>query len=95
MLTYAREDTHYLLHIYDVLRNQLIQRSNEMKNLLRSVYTKSADLCGTVSLAKLVFAIEKYRKSSVFVDWIILLSTNKSWSCLTFLFFDLCSLTLS
>ena len=79
MLTYAREDTHYLLYIYDVLRNLLIQRSNEMKNLLRSVYTKSADLCGTVSLAKLVFSIEKLEKVQYLLTGLfILLSTNKS-----------------
>ena len=77
MLTYAREDTHYLLYIYDVLRNQLIQRSNEMKNLLRSVYTKSADLCGTVSLANFFFLLKK-RKSSVFVAWIFIESVQLS-----------------
>lgn len=48
MIKYAREDTHYLLYIYDVLKNQLIKKS-----LIRSefamldytlVYKKSSDL---------------------------------------------------
>ncbi|XP_066931210.1 exosome complex component 10-like isoform X2 [Clytia hemisphaerica] len=45
MVRYAREDTHYLLYIYDCMRNQLMDRGNEMKNLIRSVYSKSASIC--------------------------------------------------
>ena len=71
MLTYAREDTHYLLYIYDVLRNQLIQRSNEMKNLLRSVYTKSADLCGTVSLANFFFLLKKRKVQYLLTGYLL------------------------
>lgn len=48
MMRYAREDTHYLLYIYDVLRNKLISHGNEMKNLLRSVYSKSSAICSTI-----------------------------------------------
>ena len=50
MLRYAREDTHYLLYVYDVMRNQLINGGNEMKNLLRSVYSKSKIICGSVRI---------------------------------------------
>ncbi|KJE91581.1 exosome component 10 protein [Capsaspora owczarzaki ATCC 30864] len=45
MLQYAREDTHYLLYIYDRLRNELVSRSNESSNLLRVAYAKSRDVC--------------------------------------------------
>ena len=79
MLTYAREDTHYLLYIYDVLRNQLIQRSNEMKNLLRSVYTKSADLCGTVSLANFFSYWKIKKKFSICWLDIYWISSTLSW----------------
>jgi len=42
LIKYAREDTHYLLYIYDMMRNQLIDNGNEQANLLRSVYDRSA-----------------------------------------------------
>lgn len=45
MIKYARQDTHYLLYLYDVLSNELLKRGNESRNLLRSVYTKSSLLC--------------------------------------------------
>ncbi|KAL4221351.1 Exosome component 10 [Mactra antiquata] len=45
LLKYAREDTHYLLYIYDKLKNELLDRGNESKNLLMSVLHRSAQLC--------------------------------------------------
>ena len=42
LLKYAREDTHYLLYVYDRMRNELIQRGS---NLLMSVLNKSRQLC--------------------------------------------------
>lgn len=41
-MLYARQDTHYLLYIYDNLRNQLINRSQQQ---LINVYDKCRDLC--------------------------------------------------
>ncbi|KAJ3121613.1 Exosome component 10, partial [Nowakowskiella sp. JEL0407] len=41
MLKYAQSDTHYLLYIYDRMRNELLEKSNENANLMRSVLTKS------------------------------------------------------
>ena len=38
---YAREDTHYLLYIYDRMRNELIRRSNTQSNLINLVLTNS------------------------------------------------------
>ncbi|XP_053378840.1 exosome component 10-like [Mercenaria mercenaria] len=42
---YAREDTHYLLHIYDKMKNELLERGNESKNLLMSVLHRSTQVC--------------------------------------------------
>ena len=42
---YAREDTHYLLYIYDRMRNELLRRGNKQNNLLRSVLDRSRDIC--------------------------------------------------
>jgi exosome complex exonuclease RRP6 len=50
MLKYAREDTHYLLHIYDRMRKELLERgtmsnSDNPKAFLRAVMHKSVALC--------------------------------------------------
>lgn len=45
MMKYAREDTHYLLYIKDMLQNELINAANGKTNLLKVVYDKSTDLC--------------------------------------------------
>eukprot|EP01123_Difflugia_compressa_P010290 TRINITY_DN3732_c0_g1_i1.p1 TRINITY_DN3732_c0_g1~~TRINITY_DN3732_c0_g1_i1.p1 ORF type:complete len:774 (-),score=180.19 TRINITY_DN3732_c0_g1_i1:221-2224(-) len=45
MQKYAREDTHYLLYIYDMLKNEAIERGNQNQNVLRSIWTRSRDLC--------------------------------------------------
>ncbi|XP_076472354.1 exosome complex component 10-like [Babylonia areolata] len=45
MIRYAQEDTHYLLYIYDRMRNELIDRGNEQRNLLQSVYQRSKNVC--------------------------------------------------
>ena len=50
MLKYAREDTHYLLYIYDVLRKELLE-SGTAKNPenprtdLKAVIHRSSSLC--------------------------------------------------
>ncbi|PSS01677.1 Protein RRP6-like [Actinidia chinensis var. chinensis] len=48
MLRYAREDTHYLLYIYDLLRIKLLSESTESEksdDLLVEVYKRSYDIC--------------------------------------------------
>jgi ribonuclease D len=49
MLKYAREDTHYLLYIYDILRKKLIYKSSlKNEDILSSfflTYKKSNELC--------------------------------------------------
>jgi len=41
MLHYARSDTHFLLYIYDNLRNALLDRANGEPTLLRTVLNNS------------------------------------------------------
>ena len=44
MLNYARSDTHYLLYIYDRMRNELITKSDPTTlNLLRVTLERSAE----------------------------------------------------
>ncbi|XP_030835176.1 exosome component 10 [Strongylocentrotus purpuratus] len=45
MLHYAREDTHYLLYIYHTMKNELIKRGNDRRNLLRAVLDQSTRIC--------------------------------------------------
>ncbi|XP_035205235.1 exosome component 10-like, partial [Stegodyphus dumicola] len=59
MLKYAREDTHYLLYIYDCLKNDLITNGNEMKNLLHSTFERSKMIC-LKRYQKPVFSDDKY-----------------------------------
>ncbi|KAK6735527.1 hypothetical protein RB195_018628 [Necator americanus] len=48
MITYARADTHYLLHCYDHLREELLGKGGRVRNLLPVVYSESALICSTV-----------------------------------------------
>jgi exosome complex exonuclease RRP6 len=51
MLTYARSDTHFLLYIYDCLRNELLDKSTTEGNLVRVCLQKSNEI-----------ALQKYDK---------------------------------
>lgn len=45
---YAREDTHYLLYIYEKLKSELLEKANGNDNLLRIVFRKSTEICKKV-----------------------------------------------
>ncbi|XP_067213814.1 exosome complex component 10 homolog [Linepithema humile] len=45
LIKYAREDTHYLLHVKDMLKNELIDAANGKSNVLKAVYDQSTDIC--------------------------------------------------
>jgi len=45
MKNYAREDSHYLLYIYDCMRNDAYDKGDERQNLLRSIWMRSRDTC--------------------------------------------------
>ncbi|GFS15362.1 exosome component 10, partial [Elysia marginata] len=66
LINYAREDTHFLLYIYDMMRNQLLDRGNSTGNLLTSVYERSKAVAAKV-FQKPVFTshdyLELYKKS--------------------------------
>jgi len=44
-ISYARQDSHYLLFIYDLMRNELIDKGNNLNNLINAVYCRSTDIC--------------------------------------------------
>nr|XP_027228360.1 exosome component 10-like [Penaeus vannamei] len=44
-MEYARQDSHYLLYVYDLMRNELIERGNQLNNLITAVYSRSVDIC--------------------------------------------------
>ncbi|CAF1343036.1 unnamed protein product, partial [Didymodactylos carnosus] len=44
-IRYAREDTHYLLYIYDILRNRLLDVRQQKSTLLKQVFLKSKIVC--------------------------------------------------
>ncbi|KAL7299875.1 hypothetical protein TKK_0007207 [Trichogramma kaykai] len=48
LLKYAREDTHYLLYIKDVLTNALIENNKEDLQSLLNVYKESTEVCKKV-----------------------------------------------
>ncbi|XP_017786027.1 PREDICTED: exosome component 10 [Nicrophorus vespilloides] len=42
---YAREDTHYLIYIYHMLKNELIKMGNGNNNILKAVFQESTRVC--------------------------------------------------
>lgn len=66
LMKYAREDTHYLTYIYQRMKQELLARGNDQKNLLLSVLQRSTEICAKV-YKKQVFKedsyLELYRKS--------------------------------
>ncbi|CAH3037744.1 unnamed protein product [Porites lobata] len=61
MVRYAREDTHYLLYIYDRLHDELLKSGNANNNLLQSVYSRSKQIC-LKRYEKPLFTSESYRR---------------------------------
>lgn len=42
---YARSDTHYLIYVYEKMRNALLEAANGQTNLLQAVYQRSTETC--------------------------------------------------
>ncbi|XP_055967013.1 exosome component 10-like [Sorex fumeus] len=61
MLHYAREDTHYLLYIYDCMRLELWAAASEQPTKARVVWQRSRDIC-LRKFAKPLFTDESYLK---------------------------------
>lgn len=71
LLAYAQQDTHYLLYIYDLLRNELIAKANGKSNLLLTVYKASTDICAKRYVKVTIKPdshLEMYRKSKRIFD---------------------------
>jgi len=45
MMQYARGDTHYLLYVYDKVREALWERGNEQPTQLKVAWQRSKDIC--------------------------------------------------
>ena len=61
LIKYAREDTHYLLYIYDRQRNELLRRGNKQNNMLCAVIDQSRQLC-LKKYEKPIFSEDGYLK---------------------------------
>ncbi|NXP72759.1 EXOSX protein, partial [Ramphastos sulfuratus] len=59
MIRYARDDTHYLLYIYDKVREALWERGNEQPTQLQVVWQRSRDIC-LKKYIKPLFSDESY-----------------------------------
>ncbi|XP_031469308.1 exosome component 10 [Phasianus colchicus] len=59
MIQYARDDTHYLLYIYDKMREALWDRGNEQPTQLKIVWQRSRDIC-LKKYIKPLFSDESY-----------------------------------
>ncbi|NP_001411930.1 exosome complex component 10 isoform 5 [Mus musculus] len=59
MLSYARDDTHYLLYIYDRMRLELWERGNHQPVQLQVVWQRSRDIC-LKKFVKPIFTDESY-----------------------------------
>uniref|UniRef100_A0A8C6S5M6 Exosome complex component 10 n=1 Tax=Nannospalax galili TaxID=1026970 RepID=A0A8C6S5M6_NANGA len=59
MINYARDDTHYLLYIYDQMRLALWERGNEHPAQLQVVWQRSRDIC-LKKFVKPLFTDESY-----------------------------------
>ncbi|XP_063696904.1 LOW QUALITY PROTEIN: exosome complex component 10 homolog [Culicoides brevitarsis] len=71
LIDYARQDTHYLLYIYDNMRNQLVRNSNEGNNLIRAVYQASTEICKKRYSKPVITSVSHmdiYRKSKKVFD---------------------------
>ncbi|XP_067617053.1 exosome complex component 10 homolog [Eurosta solidaginis] len=71
LISYARQDTHYLIYIYDRITNDLLEASNQQSNLLRNIYQRSTEICKKRYVKPSVSAdshMDLYRKSKRVFD---------------------------
>lgn len=66
LIAYARQDTHYLLYIYDLMRQDLLKASHGQPNLLLNAYQFSTEVCKRRYVKPRILPesyMELYRKS--------------------------------
>lgn len=66
MIEYARMDTHYLLHIYDLQKKALLDMND--RNFLFQAYQNSKSTCLIVSSVILIFCF--YQMATVWAHWL-------------------------
>lgn len=73
LMCYARQDTHYLLYMYDMLRNMLIDRDEGSTQTLETVYDVSRDICklkySKPKMINLTALCHRYQKAFDQVQW--------------------------
>ncbi|KAL9899558.1 exosome component Rrp6 isoform 1-T1 [Glossina fuscipes fuscipes] len=71
LIAYARQDTHFLIYVYERLTNDLLKAGNEQPQLLRGVYQRSTELCKKRYVKPVITLsshLDMYRKSKKLFD---------------------------
>ncbi|CAD6992966.1 unnamed protein product [Ceratitis capitata] len=71
LVSYARQDTHYLLYIFDRITNDLLDAGHQQANLLRNIYQRSTEICKKRYVKPHITAdshMDLYRKSKRVFD---------------------------
>jgi exosome complex exonuclease RRP6 len=64
-LRYARDDTHYLLYIYDRQRNQLLEMDDGNTHTLQTVHAKSNMICQKVNQFRSIYVYSLFKIFSI------------------------------
>ncbi|XP_073814612.1 exosome component Rrp6 [Musca autumnalis] len=71
LITYARQDTHFLIYVYERITNDLLEAGNQKPHLLRSIYQRSTEVCKKRFQKPIITAdsyMDIYRKSKRIFD---------------------------
>uniref|UniRef100_A0A1A9W6I2 Exosome complex component 10 homolog n=1 Tax=Glossina brevipalpis TaxID=37001 RepID=A0A1A9W6I2_9MUSC len=71
LIAYARQDTHFLIYVYECLTNDLLKAGNQQSQLLRNVYQRSTELCKKRYVKPVLTPssyLDHYRKSKKIFD---------------------------
>lgn len=89
LIEYARKDTHYLLFIFDMMRNELLKMSNGQPNILINVYQSSTEICKLVSKALCFLCFYSRKNQVLFVSFYFNSATSNleskqilTWMCI-------------
>lgn len=78
LMKYAREDTHYLTYIYHRMKQELLARGNDQKNLLLSVLQRSTEICAKVQC--LVCILSKQVQMINLFFFVMAQFQNENWN---------------